>query len=828
MASFHYRKPRVTIGKIISLMTDTEKKSPDDTAFESVELPDDVRAKLDSIGVNGSSVLQVQSDLDKDGRWGKRFLVATPTRVVVLSSPDSATKNATSSTRNDADTLENGVQVEFDQPISNLVSTETKTLIGASALEARVRLEDLIGHLPDEIQPNGNGNGSDGNGNGAPKSRELVVELLRSSNARSRELSNAARRLRDLREGKTSEANAEEDEKWKRKTCLKCGRPLPEDSSVCPFCVNKIQAMKRLLNYLGPHKWRAVANIFLSFFSIALSFAPLIISAYLIDQVLRPANNRVHTPHDYFMLAVLIGAGVGCSALSSLIGGARGWIQAYLGAHVIHDIRTQVYDQLQKLSLAYYDKREIGAVMSRVQNDTGMLQNFLLDGLENMISSALTIIVVLVVMFSRSWVLALAVLLPVPFVVFGTNRYWRGLMKLWRRVWHQNSSMNARLADSLNGVRVVRAFAQESYEVNRFQTKSGELRDATKRVEQKAALFYPTLGFVMGIGGPVVWYLGGLRVLDGTLMIGSLFLFTGLLGRLYEPIQQLTRVVNFTTRAMTAAERVFEILDTAPEVNEKPDAVPMPRVEGHVQFKSVGFGYDRYRPVLHGINLDVKAGEMIGLVGHSGAGKSTLINLLMRFYDVDEGSISVDGVDIRDIRRDDIRRQIGVVLQEPYLFHGTVFANIAYGKPDATPEQVMSAAKAAYAHDFIVNFPDGYDTLVGERGTRLSGGERQRISIARAILHDPRILILDEATASVDTQTEFEIQKALRNLVQGRTTFAIAHRLSTLRHADRLVVLEGGKVVEQGTHDELMARHGVFAKLINAQRAINDANAVGG
>jgi ATP-binding cassette subfamily B protein len=834
-------------------MTDLLKKPEAEEAsslFETIELPPAVRAKLDALGINGSSVLQVQSDLDQAGRWGRRFLVATPTRVVVVSSPDGADGNGKpasllplnglplnglpmgdSSTRLDGE----DVRVEFDQPLDNIVSTEAKTLVGSSALEARVRLDrshsyDVDGKLNGN---DANGNGTNRNGNSAnvtvaPDAQEHVVELLRSSNARSRELSNAARRLTDLREGKASQENPEEDDKWKRKTCPKCGRPLPEDSSVCPFCVNKLQALQRLLSYLGPHKWRAVANILLSFSAIALSFAPLLIFTYLIGHVLDPKPARPHTNHDYYMLATLIGVGLGCSALSSLIGALRGWNQAFLGAHVIHDIRTQLYDQLQRLSLAYYDKREIGAVMSRVQNDTGMLQNFLLDGLEGMITSALTIVIVLVLMFTKSWVLALAVLIPVPFVVFGTTTYWRGLMKLWRRVWHQTSSMNARLADSLNGVRVVRAFAQERYEVDRFTAKSGELRDATKSVEQKAALFYPTLGFIMGIGGPLVWYLGGARVLDGTLQISALFLFTGLLGRLYEPIQQLTRVVNFTTRAMTAAERVFEILDTAPEVNEKPDAVPMPRVEGGVQFKDVTFGYDRYRPVLHNINLEVQPGEMIGLVGHSGAGKSTLINLLMRFYDVDEGAIMVDGVDIRDIRRDDIRRQIGVVLQEPYLFHGTVFANIAYGKPDATAEDVMTAAKAAFAHDFIVNFPDGYDTLVGERGTRLSGGERQRISIARAILHDPRILILDEATASVDTQTEMEIQKALRNLVQGRTTFAIAHRLSTLRHANRLIVLEGGKIVEQGTHDELMARHGVFYKLINAQRAINDAHVVGG
>jgi ATP-binding cassette subfamily B protein len=290
----------------------------------------------------------------------------------------------------------------------------------------------------------------------------------------------------------------------------------------------------------------------------------------------------------------------------------------------------------------------------------------------------------------------------------------------------------------------------------------------------------------------------------------------------------LTRMVNFMTRAMTAAERVFEVLDTEPEIRESAKAVSMPHVEGRVEFRNVTFGYDKHRPVLHDVNLTIEPGEMIGLVGHSGAGKSTLINLLLRFYDVDEGALLVDGVDIRDIKRDDLRQQIGVVLQEPYLFHGTIFENIAYAKVGATPAEVMSAARAAYAHDFIVSFPDGYDTLVGERGTRLSGGERQRISIARAILHNPRILILDEATASVDTETEQQIQQALRNLVQGRTTIAIAHRLSTLRHAHRLIVLDHGRIAEQGSHDQLMTQRGAFYKLVNAQSALNQICAVGG
>ena len=729
-----------------------------------------------------------RSDLNKEGLWGERYLIVTSQRLMVFAQQNQS------------------AQIEFDVPLESVVKTEIKNLVGSSALEACVQGE----------------NGA------APR----IVEVLRASNTYSKELASVVRQIEHLKEHGTLN-HAGEDSHRQIKDCPNCGRRLPHDSQVCPFCVNRFQALKRLFSYIGPYKSIAILSIVISLTTTALSFVPQIITKNLIDKVFPPqgsqaAASALSTADGRLLLTELVGVIILASLVEAGLNIARGRISAFLGSRVLHDVRTELYAQLQRLSLAFYDKREIGAVMSRVQNDVGMLQNFLFDASENIVISTLTITTVVVIMFYYSPILAIAALLPVPFVVIGTNTYWRGLMKLWRRVWHQNSRLGARLADSLGGVRVVRAFAGEKREVEKFVSKSSELRDATVRVEQKASMFYPTMGFIMGLGLPMTWYLGGNQVLSNELTLGTLFLFMSLLGRLYGPVQQLTRLVNFTTRAMTAAERVFEILDMAPEIVDQANARPMPRVEGKVEFKDVTFGYDKHRPVLKGVDLQVEQGEMIGLVGHSGAGKSTLINLLMRFYDVDGGAILVDGVDLRDILRDDVRRQIGVVLQEPYLFHGTIFDNIAYGKPDASPGEIMAAAKAAYAHDFVVTFPDGYDTIVGERGTRLSGGERQRISIARAILHDPRILILDEATASVDTQTEQQIQNALKNLVQGRTVFAIAHRLSTLRNANRLVVMENGKIAEIGTHDELLEKRGVFYKLVNAQKAMNEITAVGG
>ncbi len=766
-----------------------EIESPPLPLDELKPLPSPVAEALKRIGVNGDAVVHLQTDLDASGRFGERYLVATPEKLVVVSN--------------------NGVaKIERETPLSDISKIESQGLSGASTVQIRLKV---------------------------PGDSDQLVEILRGTGSRSGDLSHAATQIEHLRKHGTLPEERQQS-KHKSRHCPKCERFLPSDSDVCSFCVDRFGALKRIYAYILPYKWLAVTSMLINIISIALSFVPQLVSATLINRVFPPAFQKgapeavaaATSGASRLVLFELAGLIIVSALLASVGAVVRGRIAAQLGSSVLHDIRAQLYAHLQRLSVSFFDKREVGAVMSRVQNDVGALQNFLLDTAESFILNTLTIIGVVSIFFYYSPLLAVLVLLPVPFVVFATNRYWRGLMKLWRRVWHQNSSLGAGLADALGGVRVVRAFGAEEREVSRFVGRSATLRDATMSVEMKAASFYPVMGFMMGLGYPIVLLFGGLQVLQGDLKFGTLILFTGLLGRLYEPIQQLTRQTNQITRSMTAAERVFEVLDTDPEVTEIAEPVSIERVEGRVEFKNVSFGYEKSRPVLKEVDLDVQPGEMIGLVGHSGAGKSTLINLLLRFYDVTEGALLVDGIDIRDIKRSDLREQIGVVLQESYLFHGTIFANIAYGKPGASPVEVMEAAKAAFAHDFIVGFPDGYDTLCGERGTRLSGGERQRIAIARAILHNPRILILDEATASVDTQTEASIQGALQNLVQGRTTFAIAHRLSTLRNAHRLVVVDGGKIVEVGTHDELMERRGFFFRLVQAQQAMNEIVTIGG
>lgn len=450
------------------------------------------------------------------------------------------------------------------------------------------------------------------------------------------------------------------------------------------------------------------------------------------------------------------------------------------------------------------------------------------DGVIYIAGHMLRFMFILVIIFSMDWKLTLLALVPIPLLVFLSISIWpkvgRRLYQQWRAIFR----LNMQVGDTLQGIRVIKAFGQEKMEMSRYHTANEEVVHHDMRSEKMWQFFFPAFGLITSLGSVLIWYVGGHQVLANELQLGVLLAFVAYLGMLFGPIQWLSQMISWTSRAMTASHRIFEIMDTPADVADNPEAVKLSHIKGDVVLKNVTYGYEKHHPVLKDINLQVKAGEMIGLVGHSGAGKSTFINLLCRFYDVDEGVITIDGVPIRDIEQTELRRQIGVVLQETFLFDGTIAENIAYSKPDAPPEEIMRAAKIANAHDFIVRLPDGYDTRVGERGHKLSGGEKQRVAIARAIIHDPRILILDEATASVDTETERQIQEALANLVKGRTTFAIAHRLSTLRNADRLVVLDRGKMVELGTHEELLEKKdGVYRKLVDAQMEMSKIKGVG-
>jgi ATP-binding cassette subfamily B protein len=427
---------------------------------------------------------------------------------------------------------------------------------------------------------------------------------------------------------------------------------------------------------------------------------------------------------------------------------------------------------------------------------------------------------IMTILFRTNWKLALCLLAPLPCVMVIGSVYWKSVSQMFMRVGQKWARFHMHLNESLSGIRVVKAFAQEDFENSKFGNRNHDLRNAGVRADSRWFTVFGAMSLFTGMGALINWSVGGYLVYRGEMTIGVLVRNTGFIALLYGPMQWFAQVNNWFSRAIAGAERVFEVIDTEKEPYLRSSkAVP---IVGEVVFENVRFGYDKSNPVLKGMNFTAKPGDMIGLVGKSGAGKSTTINLLCRFYEPDSGVISIDGMDYRDMSLQAMRSQVGIVLQEPFLFNGSVGDNIAYGKPGATLEEIMRAAKAANAHNFILSKPDGYDTMVGERGSKLSGGERQRVSIARAILHDPRILILDEATSSVDVETEKQIQEAIGRLIAGRTTFAIAHRLSTLRNATKLIVLEKGEICEMGTHAELMEKQGTFYHLVQTQSQINE------
>jgi len=488
------------------------------------------------------------------------------------------------------------------------------------------------------------------------------------------------------------------------------------------------------------------------------------------------------------------------------------WVSERIGA----DLRVATYAHLQQLSLEYFGGKRTGYLMSRIGSETDRICVFLSLHLLDFATDVLMIAMTAAILVSINPALALVTLLPLPFIMWlihlVRDRLRHGFEKV-DRVWSEITNV---LADTIPGILVVKAFAQEKREVQRFRDANQRNLDVNDRVNRVWALFSPTVTLLTEIGLLIVWVFGIYLVAHREVTVGVLAAFLAYIGRFYTRLDSMSRIVSFTQKAAAGAKRIFDILDHVSSVPEPQRPASLPRVRGRIELRGVGFRYGN-RSVMRGLDLTIEPGQMIGLVGHSGSGKSTLINLICRFYDVAEGAILVDGVDIRTLRVADYRRHIGLVLQEPFLFFGTIAENIGYGKPDATFDEIVAAARAAHAHEFILRLPHGYDSLVGERGQALSGGERQRISIARALLIDPRILILDEATSSVDTATEKEIQKALDNLVRGRTTIAIAHRLSTLRRADRLVVLDRGAIVEAGTHASLMARQGAYHALYLAQ-----------
>ncbi len=513
------------------------------------------------------------------------------------------------------------------------------------------------------------------------------------------------------------------------------------------------------------------------------------------------------------------------AAATGLFQYGHSYLMSMVGQRAIYTIRNALYQHIQNLSMSFFDNRRTGELMSRVTNDVNSLQQLITSGIADIVTDVFTFVAIAILLLVTDWQLTLFLLLTFPIMISTTRHFSRRIRGAYRAVQEEIAHVNEHLQETIASIRVVKSFANEDYEVGRFSERNRRSMEANLNAVRLWSVFFPLLDVLNQLSTVVVLAFGARQVMLGRLSVGALVAFVAYLQQLQRPIRRFGRVMNVIQQGGAAAERIFEILDTQPDVQEKPDAVPLPRVKGHIRFEHVTFSYDGQRNALTDFNLEIEPGMTVALVGPSGAGKSTVANLLARFYDPQEGRVLVDGYDVRDVTLASLRRQMGIVSQEILLLHGSVRENIAYGKPEAARAEVEEAARAANAHDFIMSFPQGYDSPIGERGIRLSGGQRQRIAIARAILKDPRILILDEATSQLDSEAEHLIQEALYRLLQGRTSLVIAHRLSTIRRADLIVVLDKGRIVEQGTHDELLAKGGRYAELHSLQFPLEEPEA---
>lgn len=598
--------------------------------------------------------------------------------------------------------------------------------------------------------------------------------------------------------------------------CPTCGKPYRDPRrKICPKCMNRRAILVRLMGYLPKYK---LSLVFMGICMVATALIgvmrPYVSGKTFYDEVLTEGGK-------YFGMVVPIVLCLMALEVSRLVVNIiKERIAAKVSANIVFDIKSQIFSAMQRLSMSFFNSQHTGSLMNRVNNDAEEICFTILWRIPELIINSLTLIGTAYVMIMMNPVLSVIVFIPVPFTVYMMKVVFPKFRKVKNASWQKRSKLNSVINDALSGIRVVKAFGKETSEIDRFDKASNELYEANVKEGIRGARTFPVMGYITSLGGLFVWAVGGAQVMNGTggMTFGTLMTFVGYMGMVLGPIDSIVNSIDWLTETLNCAHRLFEIIDRKSDVVPSPNPVRMADIEGNISLKNVTFSYEPNKPVLKNINLDIKKGEMIGLVGHSGAGKSTITNIITRLYDIEEGSLTIDGVNIKDIHPDDLHKRIGMVLQETHLFSGTIMENIAFARPDATYEEVVSAAKLANAHDFIMKLPDGYETELGKRNTNLSGGERQRINIARAILLDPRILILDEATASVDTETELQIQQAIETLTKGRTTIAIAHRLSTLKNADRLVVIERGEIAEMGTHKELEELGGIYAGMLGKQK----------
>ncbi|MEG6613668.1 ABC transporter transmembrane domain-containing protein [Pseudoclostridium thermosuccinogenes] len=757
-------------------------------------IPDHIKAALEYHEIYPSTIkLAVNADLSVDGNYCDIWIAVTGTNLVILTGAggndrlklfsgfrDSGGKSKNKgggSRQNDAGWKETSFE---EYPLEKVESLTVDNLASTGMLTARISGEDIA--------------------------------VCCFTNSHGRKVGSFVRLFEKIKQGQ--ELTKEDfDEVQSLEYCPKCGLLYPEqDRKVCPKCIDRKSVFLKVLSFVPRYKLQLSLIILCMFLNAGFNLLfPYLSGTILFDQVLTEGGKY------YGQVGMTVLVIVVARVAAQLVGIAYGRINSGMTVKVIFDLKTEIFSAMQRLSLSFYNKRQTGSLMTRINNDAEQLQSFFHDGLPYFIVNAVQIIGIAAVMFAMNWKLALLVFIPTPLIIISVKKLFPKLWKIYHRRYSKSSKLNALINDTLKGVRVVKAFGKEALEVDRFSRTNAALLNVDIGLGKLLSTMFPFLGYIMTIGSFIAWGFGGWEVVNGKISFGVLITFINYIGMLYGPLDFMTRIVDWWSGCMNSAQRIFEVIDAVPDITDAPNPVEMRDMKGNISFRSVNFSYEPNKPVLHDISFEIEAGKMLGIVGHSGAGKTTIANLINRLYDVDSGEITIDGVNVKNIALRDLRANIGVVSQETYLFMGTIAENIAYAKPGATMEEIFKAAKAAHAHDFIIKLPDGYDTVIGRGGRDLSGGERQRISIARAILYDPKILILDEATSAMDTETEGLIQDALDKLVKGRTTISIAHRLSTLRNADKLIVLDGGKIVESGTHSELIGLKGTYYRLVQKQ-----------
>ncbi|MFC1806445.1 ABC transporter transmembrane domain-containing protein, partial [Planctomycetota bacterium] len=716
------------------MLASAREPEPSLTPIYSLDdLPPDERDELERIAGPGRELKAVvDSDLLFDGHYGRSRLVICDDQLFVT---------------------ENG-SAEKRVALGRVVSAHCRDFVGNGVLEVHTK-----------------------------KGRR--VELIRYSRTMSDSFQEIAERINSSLDVSEEQLQAEEEEVARTSgpreettyRCPNCAHPLKFSSDVCPKCTSKRQVMLRLLRLMKDYRVLALTCLGLAMVATAAQLGPGYLVKQLIDRSLNPPDHLPIPPmaSRQVVLVAVVGIFFALRGLNAVTGHFRIKLMGALGEKVVQGLQRKLYRTLQRLSLSYYEREHTGRIMSRVLTDTRAVQGFVVNGFQQIVLHVLKIAGISVVLFAMNWKLAAVALCPIPIVVFVGRHFAGRFRRLFRIARRRMATLTATVAERISGVRVVKSFAQEDREIDGFEARLLDCYTARMAAVRTHAKFSPVVGFMMGAGVLAVWYIGGGQVLGATLTLGTLMLFISYMNQFYHPVQQLLNLTQAFQQTATAAERVFSIMDMPSDVGDHDKAHDLDGVAGRIEIEGVSFGYAEGERVLKDIRLTVEPGEMIGLVGQTGSGKSTLVSLVCRFYDPDKGSIKLDGTELRDIKVKSLRSNIGMVLQDTFLFAGSVKENIAYGRPESSMEEIIRAAKAANAHDFIMNLPDGYDAEVGERGVMLSGGEKQRISIARAILKDPAILILDEATSAVDTATEASIQEAMDRLVHGRTTIAIAH-----------------------------------------------------